>query len=323
MRSFTARADRCHRPARNDRGYSLTELLVVIVILGILAGIAIPFFMGQRQKAMRAAVQADIRNASTALDDAAAAHEGDYTAAGIPLDTVLGPDTVITGLGLGFSGSGRGSAASVAAASTLSFRSSPNVVVWIESMSTTTYCMNAKHSSLRTIWNFDRTRGTTLEGGCSGDSAVPGPPAADSGSDAPASTGGTKGGGSGTCDPKDAKCLAQVEAKALGCKVDDESCLKEARQKEAAIEAKKYGCDVDDQACIAEGREKAAAQEAEKYGCKVGDNACITEAKDQAEQEQAAKKYGCKVSDIDCLNAAKEKETALAEEAAAEASVKD
>jgi prepilin-type N-terminal cleavage/methylation domain-containing protein len=323
MSSYTARPARCGDAARRDRGYSLTEMLVVIVILGILAGIAIPFFMGQRQKAMRAAVQADLRNASTALDDAAAAHEGDYTAAGIPLDTVLGPDTVVTGSRLGLSGSGRGAAASAVSAATLSFRSSPNVLVWIETMSTTTYCMNATHTSLKTLWNFDRTRGTAIEGGCSADSAVPEPAAPDVNTNGPSSTGGTKGGGSGSCDPKDDKCLAQAEAEALGCKVDDEACLKEARQKEAAIEAEKYGCKVGDDACIAEGRKKAAAQEAEKYGCEVGDSACITEAKVKAELEAAAEKYGCKPSDVDCLNAAKEKEAALAQEQAAEATVKD
>ena len=37
----------------NDMGFTLIELLVVIAIIGILAGISIPMFLGQRTKAIR------------------------------------------------------------------------------------------------------------------------------------------------------------------------------------------------------------------------------------------------------------------------------
>ena len=52
--------------ARKDEGFTLIELLVVIIIIGILAAIAIPVFLNQRQKAWDSAVKADLRNAATA-----------------------------------------------------------------------------------------------------------------------------------------------------------------------------------------------------------------------------------------------------------------
>jgi type IV pilus assembly protein PilA len=50
----------------HEGGFTLIELLVVIIIIGILAAIAIPVFLKQREKGYDAGVKSDLRNAATA-----------------------------------------------------------------------------------------------------------------------------------------------------------------------------------------------------------------------------------------------------------------
>jgi prepilin-type N-terminal cleavage/methylation domain-containing protein len=60
-----------------QRGFTLIELLVVIIIIAVLASIAIPTFMSQRQRAQDTAAYTLVRNALTAIQGAFV-DTGDY-----------------------------------------------------------------------------------------------------------------------------------------------------------------------------------------------------------------------------------------------------
>ena len=51
-----------------DGGFTLIELLVVILIIAILAAIAIPVFLRQREKGWRSQMESAVKNAATAQE---------------------------------------------------------------------------------------------------------------------------------------------------------------------------------------------------------------------------------------------------------------
>ena len=83
------------RLAREESGFTLIELLVVLIIIGVLLAIAVPSYLGFKDKAQKTAAAADVREAEPSAE---AFYSDNNTYAGISkaalttYDSGLSPD---------------------------------------------------------------------------------------------------------------------------------------------------------------------------------------------------------------------------------------
>jgi len=114
----------------HEGGFTLIELLVVIIIIGILAAIAIPVFLNQRQKGYDAQAKSDLRNMATA------------------------EETYLTDNPTGYT-------SSMAALTAAGFKGSANVSAWAASPHTDqSYCLSDKSQS-GTTWYYNSAAGAS------------------------------------------------------------------------------------------------------------------------------------------------------------------
>jgi len=127
-------------PERQENGFTLIELLLVVLVIAVLAAIAIPVFMAQRERAWSVQVKSTLRNAATAQESFAGGNGGLYS------NTV----TDLIDEGLRFS------------ATDVDFDD-----VDIISTGPTSYCMQASSVHKTTIvWRHDSDVGAPREGTC-------------------------------------------------------------------------------------------------------------------------------------------------------------
>ena len=74
---------------RNQKGFTLIELMIVVVIIGILAAIAIPNFIAMQNRAKEGSTKANMHTLQLAAEDYGVTYDGVYAATmttGSPLD---------------------------------------------------------------------------------------------------------------------------------------------------------------------------------------------------------------------------------------------
>jgi len=68
--------------SNEEKGFTLIELLVVILIVAILAAVAIPVFLRQREKGYVDQMESALKNAATAAESYATSNNGEYPVSG-------------------------------------------------------------------------------------------------------------------------------------------------------------------------------------------------------------------------------------------------
>jgi type IV pilus assembly protein PilA len=84
-----------------ESGFTLVELLIVMLILGLLAAVAIPSFFFQRDKARDAEAKVAVRTAENAAETIATDNDGNYDGArGVTVPNLIAVEATLVGASL-------------------------------------------------------------------------------------------------------------------------------------------------------------------------------------------------------------------------------
>jgi len=96
MSSFISRLQK--RLAKEESGFTLIELLIVLVIIGILLAIAVPSYLGFKDRANNTAAAANVRSAIPAVETFYA-DNGTYALMDVPALKLIDAGVKVTGIG--------------------------------------------------------------------------------------------------------------------------------------------------------------------------------------------------------------------------------